>query len=138
MVLKIVVIIGLSLWVGGVAGRFLGFRFPPADRWACFWGAVTLGTLLLFFLNRHLVFSSLVFEFPVALMFFLTFHATFILHPQIRELKRKLNLPEFQQTAHQQTMQFSFNRLHRRSVLYHLLILLLGLLSLGLIPPFLR
>ena len=74
----------------------------------------------------------------VGLIFVLTLYLIVSLHPQIRELKRKLSLSEFQGTAHQQTIQFTFNRLHRRSVWMHLLILILGFLSLGFIPRFLQ
>ena len=41
-------------------------------------------------------------------------YALFVLRPQIRELKRKLSLPEFQGTAHQQAMIFSLERLEQK------------------------
>ena len=50
----------------------------------------------------------------LALLVGLIFYWLFILRPQIRELKRKLSLPEFQGTAHQQTMEFSFQRLQKK------------------------
>ena len=149
--------ISLSLWVGGLslfvgvviptsfrtfkkeeAGRFLEPLFPAVDRWALIWGTVAAGCLSLIFLRRHLEIRSLVIEIPVILMFLLTLHVTLVLHPQIWEVKRKLGLREFQGTAHGQTLQFAFNRLHRASVQLHLAILALGLLSLGLAPRFLR
>ena len=157
MTLQICAWIGLALWVGGLsllmgvvtpvtfkalqkqeASRFLELLFPAAERWALVWGGVTVGALLALFLNRHLQLRSLMIEAPVGLMFLLNLHLAVILHPQIQELKRKINLPQYQGTSHQQTMQSAFTRLHRRSVQLHLLLLTLGLFSLGLAPRFLR
>ena len=47
----------------------------------------------------------------LALLVLVILYALFVLRPQIRELKRKLSLPEFQGTAHQQTMVSSLQRL---------------------------
>ena len=74
----------------------------------------------------------------LALMFLLTLYTTLVLNPQIRELKRKMDLPEFQGTAHQQTIVFTFKRLDQRSVRLRAVLLALGLVSLGLVPSFLR
>ncbi len=156
--------IGLALWIGGwalmigvvtpvifrahnqepplirreEAERLLGVLFPAVDRWTLVWGGVTAGTLAALFLNRHFEPRSLVIEIPVGLMFLLNLHSVVILHPQIRELKRKINLPHYQGTSHQQTMQNAFNRLHLRSVQLHGLLLFLGIFVLGLCPRFLR
>ena len=154
---KICAWIGLALWIGGLtlfigvvtpvafktfgkeeAARFVGVLFPAVDRWALIWSLVTAGSLARIFLNRHFALRSLALELPVGLMVVLTLYTSLILHPHIRELKRKIDLPEFQQTAHQQTIQFAFHRLHRCSVQIHGVILTLGLLSLGLAPRFLR
>jgi len=156
-VLKICAAISLSLWIGGLslfvgvvvpaafsafqkeeAARFLGALFPSVDRWTLVWAAVTSGALFLVFLNRHLEPSSLVLELPVGVMFALTLYLGLILHPEIHDLKEKLDLPEFRGTAHQQTIQFAFERLHRRSVRLHGFLLFLGWLSLGLTPRFLK
>lgn len=155
--MRICAAIALALWVGGLslfigvvipvsfrsfgkpeAGRFLDPLFPAVDRWCLIWAAVTAGALFALFLNRHFALRSLVLEIPVGLMFVLTLYTTLILHPEIHEVKRKLQLPELQGTAHQQSIQFAFNRLHQRSVQLHGLILTLGLFSLGLTPRFLK
>ncbi len=157
MVFKALFLISLSLWIGGSAffaavvtpaafrslgkeevGRFLAAIFPAADRWACVCGAVAVLSLYPIFLDRHLETSSLVLELPVLFGLLLTCHNTLIVHPQIRELKRKMNLPEFQGTSHYQTIQFAFGRMHRLSVRLYLGALLLGLLSLGLTPAALK
>lgn len=154
---RICATISLALWVGALslfagvvtpvifktlkreeAGRLLGALFPAVDRWCLVWGAVTVGNLLAIFFNRHFEARSLVLEIPIAVMFWLTLHVNYVLHPQIRDLKRKIELPEFQGTAHQQAMQFSFQRLHRRSVRLHGIVLTLGLLCMGLLPGFLK
>lgn len=148
-IFRICAAIALALWVGGLslfmgvvipvsfhsfgkgeAARFLETLFPAVDRWCLVWAAVTVGVLF--------ALRSLVLEVPVGLMFVLTLYTTRILHPEIHEVKRKLQLPEFQGTAHQQSIQFAFNRLHQRSVQLHGVILTLGLLSLGLTPRFLK
>ncbi len=49
-----------------------------------------------------------------ALALWMTFHILAILHPQIREMTRKFNLPEFQGTVHQQAIQCTLDRLRRR------------------------
>jgi hypothetical protein len=120
------------------AGRFLEVLFPAVDRWTFVWAGVTVGTLAALFLNRHFAPRSLVIEIPIGTMFLLNLHSVVILHPQIRELKRKINLPQYQGTAHQRTMQNAFERLHLRSVQLHGLLLFLGLFTLGLAPRFLR
>ena len=154
---RICAAIALSLWVGGLslfvgvvapvafhaferqeAARFLGVLFPAVDRWCLVWGVVAVATLFLTFLNRHFAPASLVLEIPVGIMCALTLYVVLVLHPEIHELKRKLDLPELQGTAHQQTIQFTFNQLHHRSVRLHGVILTLGLLSLGLTPRFLK
>ncbi len=157
MIVRICAWVGLALWVGGLAlvagiiapaafkilgkqeaGRLLGMLFPILDRWALVWGAVTVVSVLLLFMNRHFALRSLTLELPVGIMFALTFYVTVVLHPHIQDLKRKLELPEFQGTAHQQTIRFAFDRLHRRSVQLHLAIILLGFLSLGFSPRLLK
>ena len=152
-----VVTISLALWVGGLslfalvvtpvsfrrlpkeeAGRYVGILFPAVDRWAVIWGTVALGSLLLVFLNRHFAPRSLVMEIPMGVMFLLSLHSAYILHPQIQDLKRRMALPEYQGTAHLDKLRFSFGRLHRRSVQLHGLLLVLGWFSLGVLPRFLR
>ena len=81
---------------------------------------------------------SLAFMILVSLILVLTLYLIVIRHPQIQELKRKMDLPEFQGTAHRQTIVFSFKRLHQRSVRLRAVLLVLGLVSLGLVPSFLR
>lgn len=83
-------------------------------------------------------FRTLVLEISIAVMLWLVLHVRCVLRPQLRELKRKIELPEFQGTVHQQAMQFTFQRLHRRSVRIHGLALGLGLLSFGLLLGFLK
>ncbi len=153
MVFKILTLIGLALWVGALAlfivvvapitfrsfpkedaARFMGMLFPAVDRWSLIWGGVTCGSMYLVFMGRHLAWRSLALELPSALMLWGVFHCAFVLHPQIRELKRKLALPEFRGTAHKQTIQFAFNNLHKRSGGLYLSILVVGLLLLGLFP----
>ena len=157
MAFRICASVGLALWVGGLclfmavviptafrsfgkeeAGRFLEVLFPAVDRWCLVWGVVAVGALALLFLKRHFALRSLALEIPVGLMFVLTLYIGLVLHPEIHELKRKINLPEFQSSVHQQTMKFAFDRLHRVSVRLHGAILTLGLLSLGLTPRFLK
>ncbi|MBI3333273.1 MAG: DUF4149 domain-containing protein [Candidatus Omnitrophica bacterium] len=155
--LKICVSVALALWVGGLslfvgtvipvsfrsfkkeeAGRFLEVLFPAVDRWCLVWGAAAAGALFLLFRSRHLAPASLALELPVGLMFLLTLYVARVLHPEVHELKRKINLPEFEGSAHQQTMKFAFDRLYKVSVRLHGLLLLLGWFSLGLVPSFLR
>lgn len=150
-------LIGLSVWVGGLillsgvvtpaafrslkreeASRFLEVLFPAVDRWACVWAWITVGALAVLFWKRHFEPASLVLEIPVGIMFLLTHHLAYVLHPQIREVKRKINLPEFQGTQHQETMRFAFEGMHRNSVRLHLAILILGFFALALVPRFLR
>ena len=64
----------------------------------------------------------------------LILYAAFVLRPQITELKRKMNLSEFQGTEHLKTMQFSLRRLEGRFHRLRWLILAVGLLTLGWIP----
>ena len=78
--------------------------------------------------------SWVVLKICLAFLAWLIIYSVFILRPQVRELERKLALPEFQGTAHYQTMAFSLKRFHRRSVRIYLLILILGVLTLGLVP----
>jgi len=156
-IIKICASIGLGVWVGGLtlwmgvvtptvfrslkkeeAGRFLGVLFPAVDRWASVWGLVSAGFLFLLFYGRHFEPRSLVLELPVLVMLILTLYCTFILHPQVRDLKGKLGREEFQGTAHLETVRFAFSNLHKRSVQLHLLILILGWFSLGLVPGFLE
>ncbi len=56
----------------------------------------------------------------------------FILRPQVRESERKLNLPEFQGTAHRQTIQCAFRKLQWACVRTQVLMLILGLVGLWL------
>lgn len=65
-------------------------------------------------------------------------YRTFVLHPELKELKRKIQLPEFHGTAHQKTIQFAVDRLQRRSVQLRWAIFTGGLLSLGLLPWLLK
>ncbi len=51
-------------------------------------------------------------------------HFLFVLRPQIRESERKLHLPEFQGTAHQQTIRFAFRKLQRSCVRVRVLALI--------------
>ena len=155
--IKSCIFIGLGLWVGGLslwmgviapvsfrllgreeAGRILNALFPPVDRWLMTWAIVSAGSLFFYFLNRHFTPRSLVLELPVALMFCLNYYTAVVLHPQVRDLRRRLNLPEFQNTSHLEKIRFAFDRLHRRSVQLHAVILFLGWLTLGLVPTFLR
>ena len=148
--------LGLGLWVGGLtlflgvmvpvcfrklgkeeAARALELLFPVVDRWAVVWGAVTCVSLFLIFMSRHFTLRSLVLEVPVGILFGLTLHSAWNLHPQIQDLRRRMAMPEFQGTAHLDKLRFSFNRLHRESVRMHGVLLFLGLLSLGLMPRFL-
>ncbi len=157
LILRMGVLMGLSLWVGSLAlfmgvvtpaifknlpkeeaGKVVGILFPAVDRWLLACAAVAVGSLFFLFLNRHFALSSLFLEIPVGLMVVLTLYTSLVLHPQIRELKRTMNLSSFQGTTHQQTIQFTFNRLHLRSVQLNTAILALGLLSLGLTPKFLK
>ena len=59
-------------------------------------------------------------------------HLQLILRPQIREVERKLNLPEFQGTAHQRTIQFAFQKLRQSRVRYRVLTFLFGAAALCL------
>lgn len=155
--LKALFTVALALWVGGLAilmavvtpaafrslpkeevGRYLGVLFPMANRWFLFWSATAMVALFFLFLNRHFHLRSLVIEIPLGLMFVLTVYASLILYPQIHDMKRKIHLPEFQGTAHQQTMTFAFNQLHMRSVQIHAAVLVLGIISLILTPKFLE
>jgi len=89
MIVRICAWVGLALWVGGLAlvagiiapaafkilgkqeaGRLLGMLFPILDRWALVWGAVTVVSVLLLFMNRHFALRSLTLELPVGIMFF--------------------------------------------------------------------
>ena len=67
----------------------------------------------------------------IALSLGLPLHVAFVLRPQIRELRRKMALPEFQGTAHQGTIRFALQRLERQGVRYRTAALLLALLGLG-------
>ncbi len=157
MILSAVVVVAAALWVGGQlffaavvtpavfrslqkeeASKFLGALFPIADRWFSLWGLITFVSLLLFFWGRHGEIPSLMLEIPAGLAFLLTCHSVFIIHPQIRELKRKMSLPDFRGSVHLQVMEFSFGRLHHYSVTLHLLVLGLGLATLVLIPSSLK
>jgi len=150
---EIAATIGLAMWVGGLslfsgvispaafrsfgkpeAGRIIGTFFPAVDRWASVWGFVTLGALFFQFFGRTLEVRSLVLGVPVLVMWGLTLYCATILHPQIRELKVKMGLEQFKETAHLETIRFAFGRLHKRSVQLHFVILTLGLFCLGLVP----
>ena len=74
----------------------------------------------------------ILFRICVGLLAWLCFYRSFILRPQILEIRRKLELPEFQGTAHRQSMQFTSQNLRRRWARVRVLILLLGILLLGL------
>lgn len=156
-IFQIAASIGLALWVGGLslllcvvspvvfrshekeaAGRFMGLLLPATDRWMSVWGGVTVAALLLFFVDRHFEPRALFLELPVGAMFLLTVYCTYVLHPQIRDLKSRLAQPQFQGTAHLETIRFSFHRLHKRSLQLHLAILALGWFCLGLAPSFLE
>lgn len=149
-IFSITAAIALALWVGGLAlfmgvvapvsfrrfskeeaSRYLGALFPAVDRWMLVWTVVTCASLYGVFLRQHFAPRSLILELPVAAMAALTTYAGMILHPQIRDLKRKLALPELQGTAHQARLQFAFDRLHRLSVRVHGIILFLGLFALA-------
>ena len=78
------------------------------------------------------------FKILVGLMFFLALHCALVLHPQIREVKRKLALPEFKATAHRETLEFACKNLHKRSVALRRALLILGVAALGLVPFVLR
>jgi len=73
------------------------------------------------------------FKVCIGLLAWFFFYRTCILRPQIQEIQRKLDLPEFQGTAHRQSLQFTFTNLRRRWVWVRVLILLLGILLLGLL-----
>ncbi len=72
----------------------------------------------------------------LSLSLWMSLHLLFILRPQIREVERKLNLPDFQGTAHQQTIRFAFQKLHRSRVRFQVLILVFGVLGLCLFLNF--
>ena len=69
---------------------------------------------------------------PAAAMLLLMLHAAWILHPQIRDLRRKIADPKFSGTAHLAKLKFCFDRLHRRFVQLKRVILLLGGFSLAM------
>ncbi len=157
MILPAAVVVAAALWVGGQlffaavvtpavfrslqkeeASKFLGTLFQIANQWFFFWGLVMVVSLLLFFWEHHFEFPALILEIPAGLAFLLTCHSVFIIHPQIRELKRKMSLPDFHGSVHLQVMEFSFGRLHRYSVTLHLLVLGLGLAILVSIPSSLK
>lgn len=74
----------------------------------------------------------------VGVMGVLTFYYAIVLRPQIRFLERKMGLPEYEGTLHQKTMRFSLSRLQSVSQRLRVVILLIGLLSVGLAPLFFR
>ncbi|MCM8794757.1 MAG: DUF4149 domain-containing protein [Candidatus Omnitrophica bacterium] len=156
-IFKTLFLVSVAVWVGGLlffvavatpaafrslqretASKFLSSLFPSADRWFLFWSLTACLSLFLFFRGRHLDFPSLLLELPTGFAFLLTYYAAWILHPQIRELKRKMNLPEFKDSAHLTTIEWAFRRQHRLSVALSLMTLGLGLFVLALIPRFLR
>lgn len=71
-------------------------------------------------------------------IFLLTGYRALILRPQIRFLKVKITLPEYQGTAHQKTMIFSLGHLEKVSNRLGRVILLMGILWLGVFPFLLR
>lgn len=73
----------------------------------------------------------ILFKVCIGLLAWLLFYRRCILRPQIQEIRRKLDLPEFQGTAHRQSLQFAFANLRRRWVRVRVSILLLGILLLG-------
>lgn len=149
-------LLSLSLWVGGLtlfvsvvipaafrslskeeAGRVIGFLFPPVERWSSLWALAASGTLLLLFHGRHFEPRSLVLELPVTLASLLILYSAWILQPEIREARERMQQPEFQGTAHLEKLRFSFNRLHYFSVRLHGVILFLGWFALCLTARFL-
>ena len=65
-------------------------------------------------------------------------HIAFILKPQIRELKRKMTLPEFAGSFHYKTMEVALQRLQQGLSLFHRIVIVLGLASIGLAAAVLR
>ena len=145
--------IALGLWVGGLSlflgvvtpvsfrrfgkeegGQYVSALFPAVDRWGMLWGGVACGALYAVFLNRHFVPLSLMLEIPVAVMYLLTLHAGWVLHPQITDLRRRIADPKYAGTAHLEKLRYNFARLHKRSVQLHGAIIFLGWFSLGLLP----
>ena len=74
---------------------------------------------------------DMVFKICLGFSVCLGLYSVAVLRPQVRELERKLNLPEFQGTAHYRTMEFSCRSLRRRSARVRVLTGALGLLTLG-------
>ncbi len=155
-ILKICTVVSLAVWVGGFiffsgvmapvllrrlgqeeAERILDILSAGVDRWTLVWSTVAAGMIGLHFMDRHFALRSLVLELPILGMLLLTWYRGWILHPQLRDLKRRLKLPQFQGTAHLETVRFSCKRLERRSKQSTTAIVFLGLFSLGLIPGFL-
>ena len=68
----------------------------------------------------------------LSLSLWMALHFLFILRPQVREFGRKLHLPEFQGTAHQQTIRFAFLKLQRTCVRVQVLSLIFGVLGICL------
>ncbi len=73
----------------------------------------------------------ILFKLCVGLLAWLLLYRRCILRPQIQEIRRKLELPEFQGTAHHQSLQFAFTNLRRRWARLRIWILLLGILLAG-------
>lgn len=132
--LRACVLLALSFWVGGLTLRLL---FPAVERWISVWVLAACFTLFLFFRGRHFQPRSLVLELPVAGMAALTLYSAWILQPEIREARGRMEQPEFQGTTHLEKLRFSFDRLHRLSVRLHGVILFLGWLTLCLAARFL-
>ncbi|MBI3312534.1 MAG: DUF4149 domain-containing protein [Candidatus Omnitrophica bacterium] len=120
------------------AGRLVGLLFPPVQRWVSVWAAAACGMLFLLFYRRHLEARSLVLEIPLAIAALLTFYSAGIVQPEIQDIRRRMQQPEFQGTAHLEKLRVSFQHRHQLSVRLHGAILFLGWFTLCLAARFLN
>ena len=137
-ILRIGAAVSFSFWMGGlIVSSIIAWaahkRGEPVisiilDRWLLIWGAAAAGFFLFSHVSHRREPRILLAGIFVGFLFLLTAHLVFILHHQMKEVRRKGSLPEFHGTVHKQLIELTLQRLSREALFLQGIAVVMGLL----------